>query len=78
MRLVQPALGGAPMAAELVGIEAGVRARGVLVEHVHVGVLDDRFGGEHVVRLVAAVLRVAERVQAQRCRVGGEQQQPEG
>ena len=78
VRLVQPTLGGASLAPQLVGIELGVRVVGVLVEHVHVAVLDDRLRGQQVVRLVAAVLRRAERVQPQRRRVGGEQQQPEG
>ena len=78
VRLVQPALGPASVAVQLVGIEVGVRPLGVLVEHVHVAVLDDRLRGQQVVRLVAAVLRGAERVQPERGRVGGEQQQPEG
>ncbi|MEA2365676.1 MAG: hypothetical protein QOI32_1188 [Thermoleophilaceae bacterium] len=62
VRLVQPALGLAPVTAEVVRVEVGVRARGVLVEHVHVAVLHERLGGEQVMRLVAAVLRRAERV----------------
>ena len=78
MWLVQPALGPASVAVEFVRIEAGVGALGVLVEHVDVAVLDDRLGGQQVVRLVAAVVGGAERVQAQRGRVGGEQQEPEG
>ena len=76
--LVQPSLGPAPLAPERVWIEVGIGALGVLVAHIHVAVLDDRPGGEQIVRLVAAVLRAAERVQAQRRRVGGEQEQPEG
>jgi hypothetical protein len=78
VRLVQPALDLASVAPQLVRIEVGVRALGVLVLHVHVAVLDDRLRGQQVVRLVAAVLRGAERVQAERGRVRGEQQQKEG
>jgi hypothetical protein len=78
VRLVQTALRRAAMPPELVWIELRVRALAVLVEHVHVAVLDDRLGGQQVVRLVAAVVRRAERVQAERGRVDGEQQQPEG
>ena len=78
VRLVQAALRRASVAVEVVRIELGVCAGGVLVEHVHVAVLDDRLGGQQIVRLVAAVIRGAERVQPKRGRVGGEQQQPEG
>jgi hypothetical protein len=78
VRLVQAALGEASMAVELVRIELVVRARGVLVAHVHVAVLNDRLGGQQVVRLIPAVVGGAERMQPERGRVAGEQQQPEG
>ena len=78
VRLVQPALGRAAVAAQRVRIEVGVRTVGVLVEHVDVAVLDDRLRGQQVVGLVAAVVRGPEGAQAERGRVGGEQQQPEG
>jgi hypothetical protein len=78
VRLVEPALGPAPLPAELVGVEPGVRAVGVLVEHVHVAVLDDRGCGEQVVRLVAGIVGPAEGIQSEGGCVDGEQQQPEG
>jgi hypothetical protein len=78
VRLVQPAIGLAPVRAQLVGVEAGVGALPVLVEHVHVAVVDDRVRREQVVRLVAAVIRARECVEPERCRVDAEQQQPEG
>ena len=78
VRLVQPALGRPAVATKLVRIEVGVRALRVLVPHVHIAVLDDRLGGQQIVRLIAAVVRGPEGAQAQRGGVGGEEQQPEG
>jgi hypothetical protein len=76
--LVEAPLGLLAVALELVGIEAPVSALGVLVPHVHVAVVHERLRSEQVVRLVSAVVRVAEGVEAERGRVGAEQDQPEG
>jgi hypothetical protein len=78
MRLVQPPLGPVPVGAQVVRIEVGVRPPRVLVEDIHVPVLDDRLSGEQVVGLVAGVVRVPEGAQAERGRVDPEEQQPEG
>jgi hypothetical protein len=78
VRLVPPTLGLAAMRVQLVGVEAGVGALGVLVAHVHVAVVDDRLRRQQVVRLVAPVVGGTEGVQADGGRVDAEQQQPEG
>jgi hypothetical protein len=78
VRLVEPAIRLAPVRAQRVGVEARVGALPVLVEHVHVAVVDDRVRREEVVRLVTAVVRPRERVEPQGGRVDAEQQQPEG
>jgi len=61
-----------------VGIELGVGAARVLVAHVYVAVLDDRLRRQEVVRLVAGVIRPAERRQPERRGVDAEEEQPEG
>ena len=76
--LVQPSLRLAAVNVELVGVEAREVARGVLVLHVDVPVLDDRLRRQEVVRLVAAVVRLAEGIEPQRGRVGRQQEHPEG
>jgi hypothetical protein len=78
MRLVQPALGPPALAVQLVRIEVGVRALLVLVEDVHVAVLDDRLRGQQVVRLVARVVGVPEGREPESCCVDAEEEQPEG
>src|SRR3954451_21695257 len=65
------------MRVELAWIERVVRTRAVLVGEVDVAVLDDGLRGEQVVRLVSPVVRRAERVQADRAGVDGEQDEPE-
>jgi len=77
VRLVQPSIGLPPVRPQLVRIELPVRPLGVLVAHVDVAVVDERLRGQQVVRLVAAVIRAAERVQPERRGVDAEQQQPE-
>jgi hypothetical protein len=78
VRLVQPPVGLFPVPVEVVGIEVVVRARGVLVADVDVAVVEQRLGGEQVVRLVATVVGVAESVEADGGRVDPEEEQPEG
>ena len=65
------------MALERVGIPVAVGARGVLVAQVDIAIADDRLGGEQVVRLVAAELRVGEGGHAERRGVGREQDEPQ-
>ena len=59
------------------GVEGGVLARRVLVEHVEIAVLDQRLGSQQVVRLVAAVVGAGEGVEPERPGVHREQQEPE-
>ncbi|MGH2744879.1 MAG: hypothetical protein ACRDN8_20820 [Thermoleophilaceae bacterium] len=66
------------MPVEVVRVEVLVRARGVLVLDVDVPVFEQRLGGEQVVRLIAPVVGVAERIEADGGRVDAEQEQPEG
>jgi hypothetical protein len=63
---------------EVVGVEGLVGPLGVLVVDVDVAVVEERLGGQQVVRLVAPVVGVAERVEAYGCRVDAEEEQPEG
>jgi hypothetical protein len=72
VRLVQPPLGLLAVRVEVVRVEVGVGAGGVLVLDVHVPVLNQRLGREQVVGLVAAVIRVAEGAQSERCGVDAE------
>jgi hypothetical protein len=62
---------------EHVEVEVGVFARPELGAHVDVAVLDERPGGEQVMRLVAGVVRATEGVEPERGRVGGEQREPQ-
>jgi len=78
VRLVQPALGLAAVAVELVRVEVGVAARRELVQHVDVAVVDERVRREQVVRLVAAVVGAPEGIEPERGGVDAEQEQPEG
>ena len=78
MRLVQLSVRLAAVGAELVRVEVRVRALVVLVEHVHVAVVDDRVGRQEVVRLVAAVIGAPERLESDRRGVDAEEEQPEG
>jgi hypothetical protein len=78
VRLVQPPVGLLAVAVEVVGIEVVVGPRGVLVLDVHVAVVQQRLRRQQVVRLVTAVVGVAERVEAERGRVDAEQDEPEG
>ena len=61
VRFVQHPIAHLAVHVQLVRIEVVVLALAVVVEHVQVAVLDDRMGRQEVVRLVAAVLGVAER-----------------
>jgi hypothetical protein len=78
VRLVQAPLRLAAVPVELVRIELVVGALAVLVEHVHVAVVDQRLRRQEVVRLVAPVVGLGERVEPERGGVDAEQQQPEG
>ncbi|MGH2823250.1 MAG: hypothetical protein ACRDLY_09575 [Thermoleophilaceae bacterium] len=78
MWLVEPSLRLLPVPVEVVRVEVLVRARGVLVLDVDVPVFEQRLGGEQVVRLIAPVVGVAERIEADGGRVDAEQEQPEG
>ena len=78
VRLVQPPAGLLAVTLEVVGIEVVVGPRGVLVLDVHVAVVEQRLGRQQVVRLVTAVVGVAERVEADSGRVDAEQDEPEG
>jgi hypothetical protein len=78
VRLIQPSLGPAPVRPQLVRVEVRVHARPVLVEHVHVAVVDDRVRRQQVMRLVAAVVRAGERLEPDRGGVDAEEEQPEG
>jgi len=73
VRLVQSPVARGAVHVEVVGVEAGVLARGVVVEHVEVAVLDQRARGQQVVGLVAAVVGRTEGVEAQRRRVERQQ-----
>jgi len=73
--LVQAALGGHAVLVELVGVEGGVGLGHVLVGHVHVAVALERLGREEVVGLVAAVVGVAEGVEAEGRGVDAEEEQ---
>ena len=77
VRLVQPPARERPVPVQLVGVEGLVLARVVVIEHVDVTVLDERVRRQQVVRLVAGVVGVPERVKAQRGGVGSEQDDPE-
>jgi hypothetical protein len=78
VRLVQPAVGLAPVPVEPVGVEIRKLASGVLIADVDVRVPGERLGRQQVVGLVTAVLGGAESAQPERGRVGGEQQRKEG
>jgi hypothetical protein len=78
VRLVEAPLGLLAVLVEVVWIEVLVGALGVLVLDVDVAVLEKRFGGQQVVRFVAPVLGVAERVEPDGRRVDAEEEQPEG
>jgi hypothetical protein len=77
VRLVQPALGLAPVAVEVVRVEVLVLAREVLVAHVDVAVLHERLRRQQVVRLVPRIVGVGERVEAEGGGVGGQQDDEE-
>jgi hypothetical protein len=77
VRLVQAAVRLAAVRLQRVRVEALVGARGVLVLQVGVAVLDDGPRRQQVMRLVPAVVGVAERVEAEGGPVGGEQDDPE-
>lgn len=76
--LVQGPLGHPPVRLQLVRVEAPVLPPRVLVAQVHVGIRHERLGGEQVVGLIAAVVGVGERVQAERGRVGAQEDEEEG
>jgi hypothetical protein len=78
VRLVERAVGAPAVLVEVVGIEARVGALGVLVRNVDVAVVQQRLGGEQVVRLVPGVVGVAEGIEAERGGVDAEEQEPEG
>ena len=78
VRLVQAPLGLPSVRPQLVRVEVRVRARVVLVAHVHVAVVDDRVRRQQVVRLVAAVIGAGEGVEPDRRGVDAEEEQPEG
>jgi hypothetical protein len=78
VRLVEATLGLLAVPVERVGVEICVGALGVLVRDVGVPVLHERLRCEQVVRLVAAVVGVAEGVEADGGRVDAEEEQPEG
>ena len=78
MRLVCVALGQLPVAIEEVRIELAPLARGALVSHVEVPVVDQRLRRQQVVRLVAAVVRAVEGVEPERRGVDADEDEPEG
>jgi hypothetical protein len=78
VRFVETPLGLLAVPVEVVRIEVRVGPRGVLIPDVDVAVVQQRLRGEQVMRLVTPVVRVAERIEAERGRVDAEQQQPEG
>ena len=77
VRLVGLAVGQPAVALERVRVPVAVGARRVLVAQVDVAIADDRLGRQQVVGLVAAVLRRAERVQADRRGIRREQDEPD-
>jgi hypothetical protein len=62
---------------QVVRVEARVLALDVLVREVEVAVELDRARRQQVVRLVAAVARAVERVDVERRRIDGEEQDPD-
>jgi hypothetical protein len=78
VRLVETTVRLLAVPVQVVRVEVVVRPGGVLVLDVDIAVLDKRLGGEQIVRLVAGVVGVAERVESEGRRVGGEEEEPEG
>ena len=74
--LVEAPVGLLAPALEVVGIEVRVGALGVLVADVEVAVIDQRLDRQQIVRLVAAVVGVAEGVEAEGGRVDAEEHEP--
>jgi hypothetical protein len=77
VRLGEAAIQRLAVHVERVGVEVRVLARLEVVEHVEVAVARERLRSEQVVGLVARVIGPAERVEAERGGIRGEQRQPE-